>query len=74
MMGQVFGACNNQKQNLVECLHAERMDRQKRHLEKSIERRKAINNRWKEMEEEEYGPGGYLKEVQKKKSESNNNN
>lgn len=30
---------------------------------KSLEKRKKSQQRWKEMEEEEYGKGGYLRQV-----------
>lgn len=63
MMHQVFGGCNNQKEALVECLHSQRMDVQKEHFLKAKEKRKAMLEKWKKLEEEEYGKDNYLKKV-----------
>lgn len=62
-MHQVFGGCNNQKSALVECLHADTVERRRSHLKATAEKRNAMKKRWKEIEEEEYGKDGYLKEV-----------
>lgn len=62
-MHQVFGGCNNQKSALVDCLHEDTMERRRSHLKATAAKRNAIKKRWKEIDEEEYGPGGYLKEV-----------
>lgn len=63
IMHQVFGGCNNQKNALVDCLHADTVERRRSHLKATTIKRNALEKRWKEMEEEEYGPGGYLKQV-----------
>lgn len=63
MMHQVFGGCNNQKDALVECLHNQRLDVQKEHYLKAKEKRKAILEKWRKIEEEEYGKDKYLKKV-----------
>jgi COX assembly protein 2 len=60
---RMFGACNNPKDALNKCLRAERLDRNKENYRRAAEKRKAIEKRWKEMEEEEYGPNGVLKSV-----------
>ncbi len=66
-MKRAFGTCNNQKAELSRCLHAERVSRERENMKKSLEKRKKVTQRWKEMEEEEFGPGGYLREVAQKK-------
>lgn len=43
------------------------MSRERENMKKSLEKRKKVDQRWKEMEEEEYGPGGYLREVAQRK-------
>lgn len=63
IMHQVFGGCNNQKSALVDCLHEDTVDRRRSHLKATSAKREAMKKRWKEIEEEEYGAGGYLKEV-----------
>lgn len=69
-MHRAFGSCNNQKEELTQCLHQERVQRERQNMIKSLEKRKKLTQRWKEMEEEEYGPGGYLRQVvQQKKPE-----
>jgi hypothetical protein len=50
------------------CLRKERLERMTLHHQQATEKRKAIEKRWKEMEEEEFGPGGRLKEVMEQKA------
>lgn len=69
MIDRIFGACNTQKEALVLCLRQDRYDRQREHLEKSLQRNKEMKQKWKKIDEEEYGPGGYLREVEQKKRE-----
>ena len=64
---RAFGSCNNQKEELTKCLHEERVLRERQNMLKSIEKRKQVAKRWKEMDEEEYGPGGYLRQVAQRK-------
>lgn len=72
MTDRIFGACNNQKDALVKCLRKDRYARQKEHMQESVKRSKEMKEKWKKMDEEEYGPGGYLREVEQKKKEATN--
>lgn len=62
-MNKVLGSCNEAAEALNKCLRAERKERAGAHLIRSRENRKKVEERWKKMEEEEFGPGGYLKQV-----------
>lgn len=56
-----MGACESIADQVNMCLRSERLERQNDHFKVSAEKRKKIEKRWKEMEEEQYGPGGSLK-------------
>lgn len=60
-ISKIFGSCNNFKDELTKCLKSERLDRSRENSLKAIEKRKKIEQRWKQMEEEEYGKDAYLK-------------
>ncbi|CAN6639516.1 COX assembly mitochondrial protein 2 [Trichomonascus vanleenenianus] len=62
-MKRMFGICNNVKEELNECLSTQRLKLSREKTILAREKRKTIEARWKQMEEEEYGPGGKLKEV-----------
>lgn len=60
---RMMGQCNNFKDELNKCLKAERLDRMDHRRQAALEKRKKVEARWKEMEEEEYGKNGVLKKV-----------
>ncbi|BGP34569.1 hypothetical protein JCM10296v2_006391 [Rhodotorula toruloides] len=46
------GACNSQKHALNMCLREERLERTRKNQEAAKEKRKAVEQRWKELEDE----------------------
>ncbi|ODQ64873.1 UPF0287-domain-containing protein [Nadsonia fulvescens var. elongata DSM 6958] len=63
---RAFGLCNNISDDLTLCLRQVRKDAAKENMMKARERRKALEQRWKEIDEETYGKDMYLKNIAKK--------
>lgn len=64
-LSRAFGKCDAFQHELNACLRRERVDRQTTHFKEASEKRRSLQQKWKEMEEEEFGPGGQLKKVLK---------
>jgi COX assembly protein 2 len=62
-MATSLGSCNKLSAELTLCLKDERKDRQRILLEKSREKRKQLEQKWRALDEEEYGKDGYLKNI-----------
>lgn len=71
---RIFGLCNNEKDALTKCLHDARLDGQKQFIEKSRDKRKVLEEKWKKIDEEEFGEDAILKKIierhQAKKNEA----
>lgn len=63
LMATTLGTCNKLSAEVNLCLKAERRDRQRILLDTAREKRRQVEQRWKGIEEEEYGKDGYLKAV-----------
>ncbi|AET39714.1 Cmc2p Ecym_4693 [Eremothecium cymbalariae DBVPG len=60
---KAFGYCNNEKEELSKCLHEARLADQKDNILKNKEKRKMIDQKWKQIEEEEFGEDAILKKI-----------
>ncbi|AAS50989.1 ABR216Wp [Eremothecium gossypii ATCC 10895] len=58
---QAFGLCNPEKEALTQCLHNARLEGEKYHILANREKRKEMDAKWKQMQEEEYGEDALLK-------------
>lgn len=58
-----LGSCNKLSAELTMCLKDERKDRQRIILGQAREKRKLLEQKWKQIDEEEFGKDGYLKGV-----------
>lgn len=60
---RALGLCNNEKEALSRCLHEARLAGERRYIKESREKHKKIQEKWKKMEEEEYGEDAILKKI-----------
>ncbi|KAL6450533.1 CMC2 COX assembly mitochondrial protein 2 [Candida maltosa Xu316] len=60
---QCLGLCNFEKEQLIQCLHYQRVEDSKDRILQTREREKELARKRKEREEEMYGKNGYLKKV-----------
>ena len=60
---QCLGVCNFEKEQLVQCLHYQRVEDSKIKILQNRLRQKAWEDHKKQIEEETYGKNGYLKKV-----------
>jgi len=52
---RILGICNNEKEALSQCLKQASMENKKRAIIKSKSKRSIIEDKWKEIDEQEYG-------------------
>jgi COX assembly protein 2 len=62
-MSRAFGKCDTVQNELNLCLRRERLERQALHFKEANAKRQDLQKKWKELEAEEFGPGGQLKQV-----------
>lgn len=60
---QILGMCNFEKDELVKCLHHQRVGDARQRARESQEKQRELLQRRKQHEEELYGKNGYLKKV-----------
>ncbi|CCE91054.1 Cmc2p TDEL_0C01650 [Torulaspora delbrueckii] len=60
---RIFGLCNNEKDALTKCLHDARLAGERDLIKQRREERKAVENKWKKIDEEEYGEDAILKKI-----------
>lgn len=60
---RALGLCNNEKEALSKCLHEARLSGERRYILESREKKKVIEQKWKKLEEEEYGEDAILKKI-----------
>ena len=60
---QCLGMCNFEKEQLIKCLHYQRVEDSKLRILETREKRKNWELKKKQAEEEAYGKNGYLKKV-----------
>lgn len=60
---RALGLCNNEKDALSKCLHEARLSGERRAILESREKKKAMEKKWKQLEEEEYGEDAILKKI-----------
>ncbi|CAI4056072.1 hypothetical protein SUVZ_02G0580 [Saccharomyces uvarum] len=74
---RLFGLCNNEKDALNKCLKEASLNNKKRAVKESRGKRADLEQKWKKIEEEEYGEDAILRTIldrqyAKKKQASNN--
>ncbi|CDO95011.1 unnamed protein product [Kluyveromyces dobzhanskii CBS 2104] len=60
---RALGLCNNEKEALSKCLHEARLSGERQYILASREKKKVIEEKWKKLEEEEYGEDAVLKKI-----------
>lgn len=60
---QALGLCNFEKNELSKCLHTTRLEDLRERIKASLEKKKAMDAKRKEKEEQLYGKNNYLKKV-----------
>lgn len=68
-MSKVFGACNEPKQALSDCLHNVRLDAAREKILETRAKRLKFEEKMKKLREEEYGENLKLKKVIEKELE-----
>lgn len=66
---RLFGLCDIEKEALSRCLHEARKSGEKEQIAIMREKRKAVEGKWKQMEEEEYGEDLVLKKLLQRHSD-----
>ncbi|KAL6937841.1 hypothetical protein ACO0RG_004365 [Hanseniaspora osmophila] len=64
---RALGLCNVEKDALSKCLHDARLEGTKYAINKNKEKRKRLEEKWKKMQEEQYGEDMFLKKLLQKK-------
>ncbi|ODV58816.1 Cmc2p ASCRUDRAFT_27578, partial [Ascoidea rubescens DSM 1968] len=60
---KMLGLCNDPKEALNKCLHKTRVDQSVEKLNERKLKHKKVEERWRQMEEEEYGENLRLKKI-----------
>lgn len=60
---RALGLCNNEKEALSKCLHEARVSGERAYIKESRDKKKRIDEKWKKLEEEEYGEDAILKKI-----------
>lgn len=66
---RMFGLCDIEKEALSKCLHEARKNGEKEQIGIMREKRKALENKWRKMDEEEYGEDLVLKKLLERHSD-----
>ncbi|QLQ79207.1 hypothetical protein HG537_0B05540 [Torulaspora globosa] len=60
---RIFGLCNNEKEALSQCLHEARLAGEREAIKQRRQERKVMEEKWKKIDEEEYGEDVILKKI-----------
>lgn len=59
----MLGLCNNEKEALSQCLHEARLAGERELIKQRRQERKMVEEKWKKIDEEEYGEDAILKKI-----------